>query len=71
MNIELLKEQIKQEIRKRLIKLGFLESEIPEIKIWETKDKSHGDLTSNIAMVLGKKFNINPQVLAFAVILLG
>lgn len=38
--------------------------EIPAIKIERTRDASHGDLASNIALVLAKKVGMNPRDLA-------
>lgn len=41
--------------------------EIPAIKIERTRDASHGDLASNIALVLAKKVGMNPRNLAMLI----
>jgi len=40
----------------------------PELQIDRTKDKAHGDLSSNLAMVLAKPARLNPRQLAAALI---
>ena len=40
----------------------------PELQIDRTKDKAHGDLSSNLAMVLAKPARLNPRQLATALI---
>ncbi|MEC9413751.1 MAG: arginine--tRNA ligase [Pseudomonadota bacterium] len=41
-----------------------LEFDLPEIQIERTKDKSHGDFASNIAMMLAKPAKMNPRQIA-------
>ncbi len=45
-----------------------LETDIPEIKLERTRDPSHGDFASNIALMLGKKCGMNPREFAKLVI---
>lgn len=45
-----------------------LESDLPEIQIERTKDKSHGDFASNIAMMLAKPAKMNPRQIATEII---
>lgn len=48
---------------------GVLPLELaPEVQIDRTKDKAHGDLSSNLAMVLAKPARMNPRQLATALI---
>lgn len=48
---------------------GVLPAELaPELQIDRTKDKAHGDLSSNLAMVLAKPARMNPRQLAAALI---
>lgn len=45
-----------------------LEFELPEIQIERTRDKSHGDFASNIAMMLAKPAKMNPRQIATEII---
>ena len=67
-----MKDQIADLIRtalNTLIDNGLLPSEIePRITIDRTKDKSHGDLASNIAMTLAKAAKRPPRDIAQAII---
>ncbi len=64
-NIESL---IKQAINK-LQQQGVLDAELePKIQVTRTRDVSHGDFASNIAMLLAKPAGRNPRELAMALI---
>lgn len=45
-----------------------LDIELPEIQIERTKDKSHGDFASNIAMMLAKPAKMNPRQIATEIV---
>jgi arginyl-tRNA synthetase len=45
-----------------------LEFDLPEIQIERTKDKSHGDFASNIAMMLAKPAKMNPRQIATEIV---
>ncbi len=45
-----------------------LEIDLPEIQIERTKDKSHGDFASNIAMMLAKPAKMNPRQIAIEIL---
>lgn len=48
---------------------GILPADLaPELQIDRTKDKAHGDLSSNLALVLAKPARMNPRQLATALI---
>ena len=40
------------------------EFELPEIQIERTKNKAHGDFACNIALILAKRFKMNPREFA-------
>ncbi|MBI2430513.1 MAG: arginine--tRNA ligase [Candidatus Levybacteria bacterium] len=42
-----------------------------DVELQEPKDESHGDYSSNVALVLGKKFHQNPQELAKKILDIG
>ena len=46
----------------------LLAGDLPAVQVDNTKDKSHGDLASNIAMVLAKKAGKSPRELAQAIL---
>ncbi len=58
--IELLQSAVEQLKREQVLP----EDLVPPIKIDNTKDKSHGDLASNLALVLAKPAKMNPRQLA-------
>ena len=60
---------MKEDIQKLLdgIVLGLTDKEC-SVEILRTKSELHGDWTSNIAMVLSKELNKNPQELAKEII---
>lgn len=45
-----------------------LDIDLPEIQIERTKDKSHGDFASNIAMMLAKPAKMNPRQIATEIV---
>lgn len=45
-----------------------LDIDLPEIQIKRTKDKSHGDFASNIAMMLAKPAKMNPRQIATEIV---
>ena len=51
-------------IREALLKLGLSEEQLPNIKIETPKDPSHGDASTNVAMVLPKILKKNPRAIA-------
>lgn len=51
-------------IKPVLIQLGVAEDQIPEIKIENPRDPSHGDAATNIAMLLAKPLRKNPRQIA-------
>lgn len=51
-------------IKPVLIQLGLSEDQIPEIKIENPRDPSHGDAATNIAMLLAKPLRNNPRKIA-------
>lgn len=63
-----MKDQLKKIIESSLsaaIAQGNLpEIELPDIQIERTKDKSHGDFASNVAMMLAKPAKMNPRQIA-------
>ena len=63
-----MKEQLENLIAKTLDSLkqqGILPAEVKShIQVTRTKDESHGDFTSNIAMILAKPCNKNPRKMA-------
>ena len=66
-----MKEQLQNLLTKcigDLIDQGVI-SEMPsKIRLDHTKDKSHGDYATNIALILAKQANVNPKELAQTVI---
>ncbi len=67
-----MKEQVAQLLTEALQALqqqGVVPDELqPDLQIDRTKDKAHGDLSSNLAMVLAKPARMNPRQLAAALI---
>lgn len=67
-----MKEQISQAISAALQQLaaqGKIESEFNgQIQVTRTKDTSHGDFATNIALVFAKKINLAPRDLATALV---
>ena len=66
-----MKEQLQNLLTKcigDLIDQGVI-SEMPsKIRLDHTKDKSHGDYATNVALILAKKANVNPKELAQTII---
>lgn len=65
------KEKITQLLQAALEKLRSerqWDFDLPAIQLDSTKDKQHGDLATNIAMVISKKARANPRELAQAII---
>ena len=61
--------QLIQQALQQLIKEGLLPADsLPVVQLDHTKDKSHGDLASNIAMTLSKAAKKNPRDMAQAII---
>ena len=57
--------QLIQQALEALVAEGRLPDSIqPQVKIDRTRDKSHGDLASNIALTLAKAAGTNPRQLA-------
>lgn len=65
--IDQVKETLVEEI-KASIQQAQLAEDIPEIKIETPKDSSHGDFSTNIAMVLTKIAKRNPREIAQAIV---
>lgn len=63
-----MKDQLKNLIQQSLLDLiakGSLpEIDLPEIQIDRTKDKAHGDLACNVAMMLARSAKMNPRQIA-------
>jgi arginyl-tRNA synthetase len=62
-----LKDQLKNLVGQALstfTKKHGLEIDLPEVQIERTKDKTHGDFASNIAMMLAKPAKMNPRQIA-------
>ena len=54
---------------KALQQQGLLPADLaPELQIDRTRDKAHGDLSSNLALMLAKPARMNPRQLATALI---
>lgn len=54
---------IRREILRRLEEYGLFEGDL-EVELEKPRDKSHGDLSSNVAMVCAKRLKRNPRELA-------
>lgn len=67
-----MKDQLKKIIESSLkaaIKQGDLpEMDLPDVQIERTKDKSHGDFASNIALMLAKPAKKNPRQIATTIV---
>lgn len=67
-----LKDQLKKILESSLtsaIAQGNLpEIDLPDIQIERTKDKTHGDFASNIAMMLAKPAKMNPRQIATTIV---
>jgi arginyl-tRNA synthetase len=67
-----MKQQVAQLIEQAITNLkndGFVPADVsPKIMVDNTKDKAHGDLASNIAMMLAKPCKSNPRAIAEKVI---
>ena len=63
--IQLLKEKLKKEIKNATIKCGYLtEDQEFNVVLENSKDSSHGDYSTNIAMQLTKIAKKNPRMIA-------
>ena len=49
---------------KRCTEKGLADCEVPFVEVEATKDRSHGDYATNIAMVLASKLRMNPRKIA-------
>jgi arginyl-tRNA synthetase len=66
-----LKEQLKNLINQALstfIQKHALAIDLPEIQVDRTKDKTHGDFATNIAMMLAKPARMNPRQIAAEIV---
>lgn len=62
-------QELLEQTVKTLIAAGELPQEVaPRIQVDNTKDKAHGDLATNLAMLLAKPAGKNPRALAEAII---
>ncbi len=59
-----IRETLENSIRKALFSLKIEEAQIPKINLEHPEEFSHGDYSTNIAMVLGKVVAQNPKELA-------
>ena len=55
---------LQQIVRESILKLGIEEENIPEFKIESPRDPSHGDASTNAAMLLPKLLKKNPRAIA-------
>ncbi|MGL4373929.1 MAG: arginine--tRNA ligase [Turicibacter sp.] len=63
--IQTLKENLKQEIKAAVVKCGYLsENDSFDILLENSKDASHGDYSTNVAMQLTKLAKKNPRMIA-------
>lgn len=51
-------------LQRALLEMELEESSLPEIKIENPRDPSHGDAATNVAMVLAKPLKKNPRIIA-------
>jgi arginyl-tRNA synthetase len=63
-----LKKVIKSSLTAAIAKGDLPEIDLPEIQIERTKDKTHGDFATNIAMMLAKAAKMNPRQIASALV---
>ncbi|MCX4188659.1 arginine--tRNA ligase [Methylophaga sp. OBS4] len=66
-----MKEQLKNLIHQALstfIQKHALAVDLPEIQVDRTKDKTHGDFATNIAMMLAKPARMNPRQIAAEIV---
>ena len=62
-------QELLEQTVKTLIAAGHLPQEVePRIQVDNTKDKAHGDLATNLAMLLAKAAGKNPRLLAQQII---
>lgn len=55
---------LKSQLLQTLTQMGLGEDEIPEIKIEQPRDPSHGDAATNLALLLAKPLKKNPRAIA-------
>ena len=63
-----LKKLIEQSLSALISNQSLPQIELPEVQIERTRDKSHGDFASNIAMVLAKPARMNPRQIATSIV---
>ncbi|MDN4592598.1 arginine--tRNA ligase [Polycladomyces subterraneus] len=64
-----MKETLKEEIRQAVIGAGIAQAEqIPEVMLEVPRDRSHGDLATNIAMQLARVAKKNPREIAAQIV---
>ncbi|MCL1948315.1 MAG: arginine--tRNA ligase [Turicibacter sp.] len=62
--IQQLKENLKQEIKNAVLKTGLVQDEAVNVILENTRDKTHGDYATNVAMQLTKIAKKNPRAIA-------
>ena len=63
-----IKDYLKKNIEKALNKAGFDVSLLPAFSISPSKQKDHGDLSTNLALILASRTKKNPREIAQAII---
>ena len=66
--IQLLKQGIKDEVKKALLTAGYELTDDFEVGLENTRDASHGDYATNVAMHLAKPAKKNPRMVAEEII---
>lgn len=66
--IQLLKQGIKDEVKKALLTAGYELTDDFEVGLENTRDASHGDYATNVAMQLAKPAKKNPRMVAEEII---
>jgi len=59
-----IKKLLKSSIKKSIAQEQISVTEVPELILLATKNKTHGDIATNIALQLSRKLKINPMIIA-------